>query len=65
MQEVINILGSWLPWANIAVICVLGHGITVLQSRIKGLEGDIEGLERTIDRQSMQIAKLWKREKKL
>ena len=63
MQEVINILGSLLPWANLAAIIVIGWNIEGVVRRYRGLASRINRQERIIERQSEVIAKLMKRAK--
>ncbi len=64
MQEVINILGSWntwLPYANLAAICMLGWSIQRLASRIQGIQNDIDVLDRGVERTAAGLAKVAKR----
>lgn len=58
MQEVINILGSWLPWANLAAICIVGWSIEGVVRNISSLRDRISAQDRVIERQSGVIAKL-------
>ena len=60
MEEVINILGSWLPWANLAAICVVGWSIEGVVKTMRSLQYRISAQDRVIERQSGVIAKLMK-----
>jgi len=67
MEEVIKILGSWnvwLPYANIAVIIALSIAVQILADRIRSIEGDIDYLDRGVERISGVTAKLMRGGKK-
>lgn len=64
MEEVMKMLGSWLPWANLAAICMLGWSIQRLAESIRSINHDIDYLDRGVERISGVLAKLMRGRKK-
>jgi len=65
MEELMKIVGSWLPIANMMAIMWLGWSIQQLGKYTESTESRLRGVKRVLDRQAGVIAKLMKMGKKL
>ena len=63
MEEVMKMLGSLLPWANIIAIVCIGTYVQSIADSIHSIESRLKGVERASKLQAEALAKLMKRKK--
>ena len=63
MEELMKIVGSWLPIANMIAIMCLGWSIQQIGKYNESTESRLRGVKRVLDRQAGVIAKLMKMRK--